>query len=164
MADGGAVGGFASGAVGVSATASIKAKWGLPVEELRKLQQWGELFHGIQDSLKNTTFRRLLSHHTSRTCQPQKQAGGASWEIIGWENPIEVDEGKSIQVRIVFPHAHFFVDNHDWQITSGKLDTLGKAQCDVATTALMWLLANHPAGVVFPEKCFCETSVRLSEE
>jgi hypothetical protein len=108
-------------AVGVYATAetvasqaNIKANWlvgwGLPVEELRKLQQWGELLHGIKDSLNNTTVCRLLSHHTSRTCQPQKQAGVASLKIIGWENPIEVDEGKSIKVHMAFPHAYWFGD------------------------------------------------------
>ena len=169
MVANGAVGGAASGAVGVSATASlahanatIKAKWGFHLEDLRKLPEWDGLYNAIKNGLK-TSCRRVLSHHATTACQPQKQEGVVmSLNSVGLDTPIEVDLGKRIKVRITVPNAYSKGDGHEWQITSEKCPTLKKAQEDLCMTAVVWLLANQPEAVRLPPNGCCVPDVRLS--
>jgi hypothetical protein len=170
MAAGGAAGSSTSGAVGVSATAMmaeseavIQANWGFTLEKLRKLDQWRDLLRGIRHGFHDSGTRAfwLMREHTSKACQPKNHNGRDKAMTSGFGNPIEKDECGRVTYNLGFLHAYSVGDNHKWQITSGKWDTLADAQDDAGITALMWLLANQPDAVIL--KWCCESSVRLSE-
>ena len=93
-----------------------------------------------------TTPRRVLSHHTTTTCQPRRVQGPAgSLKDCGLDE--EIPDKNGIRVRLTFQDSFEPGDGRSWSYLSCPCPTLKKAQREACLDILCLLLWCAPEAV-----------------